>query len=607
MGYFDRELFLVFGKAPFFDLGYILGLKKTIFLSLAIISFSLSAQESTISLSGTVTDYENRPLEGVSITLKGTLEGAQTDKRGFYEIDVKVADTLVFSHVGMHTKQIAIEDHIDRLNVQLFINVQELDEVQVKKRRVKTQKDLLAEYPTNKNLIKTSRGILDKDRTSFSMRIVDGDQILPTGNDFLTSLRSHFPNMVVHRDTTPPRVYLWNPGSINNESPPPAAIFDVDGIIYEQTPTWLIPSEIDRIAVMKRNGAFKYGPQGAGGVIIINTKEKTRIDELDVERVYNNRGLVDSLTKESNKPTRYTPKKFDFIEKYEEAKSRQKAWTIFNEDKENHLDSPVYFFETSRYFLKRWQDETNAIAILEMAKQSFADNVAVRKAIAYFLEEMGQYGLALQHYLDILKLRSSAAQSNRDVANAQNEVGDYTKALLRYARYEKAIVLFDSIAFDPFGADLLISVETNNILRQRRKELDISENQINKELEVATTRVLLEWNLDDFEFEIQLTDPEDLFVLWNNYDKSTPEMEMAQKKGYSSKQFFLDDSLEGDWKLNLNYRYEENKVPAVLKVTTFLDYGLPTQKSESKVFRLYDLQSSFHLATIDTSGKKISF
>ncbi len=576
-------------------------------LSLMVISVSLSAQESTISINGIITDYEDRPLEDVSVIIKGTSDGTQTDKNGFYEIGAKVADTLVFSHMGMHTKQVAIEGQMNRLNVQLFTNVQELDEVQVSKRKVRTQKDLLAEYPTNKNLIKTSRGILDKDRTSFSMRIIGGDQILPTGIDFLTSLRNHFPNMVIHRDTTPPIVYLWNPGSINNENPPPGAIFEVDGIIYEQPPTWLIPSEIDRIAVMKRNGAFKYGPQGAGGVIIINTKEQTRIDELGVERVYNNRGLVDSLTKESNKPTGYTPKVFDFIERFEEARSREKAWTIFIENKENHSDSPTYFFETSQYFLKRWQDETNAIAILEIAKQNFADNVAVRKAIAYFLEEMGQYGLALQHYLDILKLRSSAAQSNRDVANAQNKVGDYTKALLRYARYEKAVGLLDSVPFDPFGADLLISVETNNILRRRRQELDISENQINKELEVATTRVLLEWNLDDLEFEIQLTDPDDLFVLWNNYDKSTPEMEMAQKKGYSSKQLFLDDSLEGDWRLTLNYRYEENKVPAVMKVTTFLDYGLPTQKSESKVFRLYDLQSSFHLATIDTSGNKITY
>ena len=40
------------------------------------------------------------------------------------------------------------------------------------------QAQLLKEYPVNKKLIKTSWGILDKDRLSGTMRIIDGSMLI---------------------------------------------------------------------------------------------------------------------------------------------------------------------------------------------------------------------------------------------------------------------------------------------------------------------------------------------------------------------------------------------------------------------------------------------
>lgn len=568
---------------------------------------TLSAQVATFELQGKVTDFEDLPLMGTNILIEGTSKGVKTDSNGAYSVHVKLGDVLLFSYVGMHTRKIPINEIIQNLNVQLFAKVQDLDEVQVKKRISKTQKELLAEYPTNKNLIKTSWGILSKDRSSYSMRMVDGGDILPTGIDFLTSLRSHFPNMIIDRETTPPTVYLRNLGQVDDSNPVPSAIFDVDGFIYEQAPTFIIPSEIERVAVIKRNGAMRYGPQGAGGVIIINTKEKTRIDDLGVSRVYDNNNLVDSLTQESNKTDKYSPKTFDFMKDFEKANSNDKAWRIYEDGKEEHSASPAYFFETSNYFWKEWQDEKKALAILETAKYKIGGKVELLKAIAYFSEEMGRTDLALQHYLDILKIRSSAAQSHRDMANAYNELGQYKKALLKYARYKKAVEAFGSVPFDSQGSDLIMSVESNNIIKQRQQDLEIDKEQLDQIMEVPKTRILLEWNIEDFDLEVQFIDPDDLYVLWNNYDRLVPEIEMARTKGYASKQFFLDDTLNGDWKLTLNYEYDKVMVPAVIKVTTFFDYGLPTQKSEFKILRLHNPESSFHLATINTTVKYVKY
>ena len=60
------------------------------------------AQEKTIS--GTVSD-DTGPLPGVSILIKGTSSGTQTDFDGKYTLTANTGDILVFSFVGMKTTE----------------------------------------------------------------------------------------------------------------------------------------------------------------------------------------------------------------------------------------------------------------------------------------------------------------------------------------------------------------------------------------------------------------------------------------------------------------------------------------------------------------------
>ena len=73
---------------------------------------SLSAQERTIS--GRLTSAEEgSPLPGISIMIKGTDVGTTTDVNGNYSITVPVGATLVFSFVGMTTREVVVtEDNL---------------------------------------------------------------------------------------------------------------------------------------------------------------------------------------------------------------------------------------------------------------------------------------------------------------------------------------------------------------------------------------------------------------------------------------------------------------------------------------------------------------
>lgn len=67
---------------------------------------TLYAQEYEVT--GTVTDGAKDPLPGVSIVIKGTTKGTQTDFDGKYTIKVKNGDILEFSYIGMRIKQVKV-------------------------------------------------------------------------------------------------------------------------------------------------------------------------------------------------------------------------------------------------------------------------------------------------------------------------------------------------------------------------------------------------------------------------------------------------------------------------------------------------------------------
>lgn len=67
----------------------------------------LYAQEMRV-ISGTLKDASGEPLPGVNITIKGTETGTVTDANGDYRISAPVGSTLVFSFIGMKTREVLV-------------------------------------------------------------------------------------------------------------------------------------------------------------------------------------------------------------------------------------------------------------------------------------------------------------------------------------------------------------------------------------------------------------------------------------------------------------------------------------------------------------------
>ena len=129
-----------------------------LFMALSSIQVSFS-QAQIKKVKGTVTDGV-APLQNVNVRIKENGTGVRTNSDGQYEIRVEEGQTLVYSHVGKISIEIKVEDVTRFLNVEMFDKIEQLDGVTVTKRKRKSQKELLEEYPTNKNLVKTSFGVL---------------------------------------------------------------------------------------------------------------------------------------------------------------------------------------------------------------------------------------------------------------------------------------------------------------------------------------------------------------------------------------------------------------------------------------------------------------
>ncbi len=328
--------------------------------------FNAFSQNTTIKISGEVTT-NGKPLSNVSVLIKESSKGTLTNRKGKFSVAVSIGDALIFSHLGMTTKEVLIDGNTDLLKVVLFSKIENLDEITIKKKRSFNQKELLAAYPSNKKLIKTSRGIIDKNRASFSITIIDGENIIAVGSDFLYSLQNFYPMMRIDRncfklsstgryqiDSICPKVYLqtWSSGT------KPTAIFDVDGIVYEQPPLFVQANDIDRVAILVRNGAIsRYGPAGAGGVIIINTKSQTSMDDMGVKRTYDNSILRDSIYTVIVGPESFVSRSPYFMRPYILAMSEKQAISLLEKQKKDFKDRPYMALEIVEYFSRKWNNK----------------------------------------------------------------------------------------------------------------------------------------------------------------------------------------------------------------------------------------------------------
>ncbi len=203
-----------------------------------------------VDVSGKVTDTAGVPLPGVTILIKGTVQGIITDTDGDYSLPKVPADAiLVFSFVGMRTQEIAVSGK-SQINVSLEEETIGLEEV------------VAVGYGTQKKATLTG-----------SISNVKGENLSKTPSvNFSNSLAGQLPGLVVITRTGEPgndnsTLRIRGENTLNDNTP----LVVVDGIPNRSLDR-LDPATIESVTVLKDASAAIYGAKAANGVILVTTK-----------------------------------------------------------------------------------------------------------------------------------------------------------------------------------------------------------------------------------------------------------------------------------------------------------------------------------------------
>jgi len=221
---------------------------------MALIMQITFAQQRTVS--GTVSDESGLPLPGVSVVIKGTSSGTQTDLDGKFKIQASTADVLIFSYIGMKDQEVATTSN--NLSVRMTSNAEELEIVVVTALGIKRKPD---EITTASQVVRNEE--LNQAKAANAAVGLVGK---------VSGLQINTSNNGVNPNT---RIQLRGFRSItgNNE-----ALIVINGVISTAGAfTELNPEIIESVNVLKgSNGAALYGSQGSNGVIIVTTKKGTK-------------------------------------------------------------------------------------------------------------------------------------------------------------------------------------------------------------------------------------------------------------------------------------------------------------------------------------------
>ncbi|MBA6152044.1 SusC/RagA family TonB-linked outer membrane protein [Gelidibacter gilvus] len=215
-------------------------------------------------IKGKVTDENGAPLSGVNVLLKGSRKGTMTDIDGDFEWTLGVQDEiiLVFSYIGMVTKEVLIKDNT-QLSIVMKASTEEMDEVVI-------------------------TGIFERRAESFtgSTTVIKREELMKSGNqNLLQNLKNIDPSFRIQDNidfgSNPnrmPDVQIRGQQGLPDfkgtyQGNPNQPLFILDG--FETDISTVFDMDMNRVetVVLLKDAAAKaiYGSRASNGVVVIET------------------------------------------------------------------------------------------------------------------------------------------------------------------------------------------------------------------------------------------------------------------------------------------------------------------------------------------------
>jgi TonB-dependent starch-binding outer membrane protein SusC len=221
-----------------------------------------TAVSSMIDVKGRVTNEKGEPVEGVTVSVKGSLTTAPTDKNGGFVLpSVDPGAILVFTHVSMESYELKLRGKT-ALAISLHSKVTALEDVTV--------------------TVNTGYQKLPKERAPGSFEFIGREEInRRTGIDLLSRLEGVSASLLFDRrmmngsESVFPVNHLMIRGVNTLTSGTMAApLIILNNFPYDGELNNINPNDVESVTILKDAAAASiYGAKASNGVIVITTKQ----------------------------------------------------------------------------------------------------------------------------------------------------------------------------------------------------------------------------------------------------------------------------------------------------------------------------------------------
>ncbi|MFT4849778.1 MAG: TonB-linked SusC/RagA family outer membrane protein [Sediminicola sp.] len=232
-------------------------LNKIITSTILCMIFSITLHAQTKTISGEVSD-DSGPLPGVSILIKGTLTGTESDFDGRFSVEANIGDILQFSFVGMETLEFTIGNETT-INITMKPNPQSLDMIVIIGYGKQKKSDLTGSVSS----------VSSEDITAVPVSRVD------------QALQGRATGVQVSQVSGAPGagtvIRVRGGNSITGSNEP---LWVIDGIVVGTNFNLnnINANDIKSVEVLKDASSIAiYGSRGANGVVLVSTKSGKNI------------------------------------------------------------------------------------------------------------------------------------------------------------------------------------------------------------------------------------------------------------------------------------------------------------------------------------------
>jgi TonB-linked SusC/RagA family outer membrane protein len=486
-------------------------------------SFLSENEQQQKTVSGKVTDNSGQPSPGVTVVIKGTMQGTVTNVDGNYSLpNIPDNATLVFSFVGMRTQEVVVGSQTN-INISLAVDAIGLEEV-----------------------VAIGYGTVKKGSVTGSMGKVSTKDITSAPVSTLSqTLQGRVAGVRVTNNGGPgtsPTVQIRGVGSINFNSDP---LYVVDGVPTESFSS-ISTNDVQSMDILKDASATAiYGSRGSNGVVIITTKKGKSNDKFDIE--YN--GSIG---------TQAIAKKLDLLNREEYlsyGKDLLQNAGLALPARWSQLNTPIYAGTTQTFGQTDtdWQDAMFHSATIQEHNISVAGGGAKSKfytSAGLFSQDGVMVGTNYKRYN--ARLNSTHELSKRitfgetfNIANSENSVEKYSGERPQVMQMVRAVPYFPVL--DPTldggyrGPDGIDGTDFENPVR-----IALQPTSINHNFNLLGTAFL----------EIKLTD-------WLKF-KSTVGLDYTSGRVFSVSPTFKDGTYHAQTYLGLS----DNRISTFSKLIT---------------------------------------